>query len=271
MQSYDALSIKGEIMPGPGAYLIGEEELNEVLDVLKSKHISRYGSDDDASFRQKVHSLEREFAAAMNAQFSVAVNSGTSALMSSLVSLGVGRGDEVLVPGYTFIASISSIIAIGGTPVLVEVDKSLTMDPADMEKKITKKTKAVMPVHMLGNPSDMKAISDIAGKHNLFIVEDCCQALGGTYQGKSLGTFGDIGAYSLNVYKVINAGDAGLRKNVIQNSKTAQAIIAETVGRLGGARTCPCATALASAIITSRDAIPAETRAELAPIVGKYL
>jgi dTDP-4-amino-4,6-dideoxygalactose transaminase len=197
-------------MPGPGAYLIGEEEYNEVIDVLKSKHISRYGSDDDPSFMQKVHTLEREFAASMNAQFSVAVNSGTSALMASLVALGVGRGDEVLVPGYTFIASISSIIAIGGTPVLVEVDESLTMDPADIKKKITKKTKVVMPVHMLGNPSDMKAISEIAGKHNLLIVEDCCQALGGTYQGKRLGTFGDIGAYSLNVYKVISAGDAGI-------------------------------------------------------------
>jgi dTDP-4-amino-4,6-dideoxygalactose transaminase len=197
-------------MPGPGAYLIDEEEYNEVVEVLKSKHISRYGSDDDPSFRQKVHTLEREFASAMNAQFSVAVNSGTSALMASLVALGVGRGDEVLVPGYTFIASMSSIIAVGGTPVLVEVDESLTMDPADIKKKITKKTKAVMPVHMLGNPSDMKAINDIAAKHNLLIVEDCCQALGGTYRGKRLGTFGDIGAYSLNVYKVISAGDAGI-------------------------------------------------------------
>jgi dTDP-4-amino-4,6-dideoxygalactose transaminase len=197
-------------MPGPGAFLIGDEEFNEVVDVLKSKHISRYGSDDDPSFRQKVHTLEREFAASMNAGYSVAVNSGTSALMASLTALGIGHGDEVLVPGYTFIASMSSIIAIGGTPVLVEIDESLTMDPADMEKKITKKTKAVMPVHMLGNPSDMKAIGDIAGKYNISIVEDCCQALGGTYRGKRLGTFGDIGAYSLNVYKVISAGDAGI-------------------------------------------------------------
>lgn len=197
-------------MPGPGAYLIGDEESNEVVDVLNAKHISRYGSDDDPSFRQKVHTLEKEFAESMNAQFSVAVNSGTSALMASLVALGVGLGDEVLVPGYTFIASMSSIIAIGGTPILVEVDESLTMDPSDMEKKITKKTKAVMPVHMLGNPSDMNAISDIADRHNLSIVEDCCQALGGTYRGKRLGTWGNIGAYSLNVYKVISAGDAGI-------------------------------------------------------------
>jgi dTDP-4-amino-4,6-dideoxygalactose transaminase len=130
--------------------------------------------------------------------------------MASLVALGIGRGDEVLVPGYTFIASMSSIIAVGGTPVLVEVDESLTMDPADLEKKISKKTKAVMPVHMLGNPCNMKAISDIAGRHNISIVEDCCQALGGTYRGKRLGTFGSIGAYSLNVYKVISAGDAGI-------------------------------------------------------------
>jgi dTDP-4-amino-4,6-dideoxygalactose transaminase len=197
-------------MPGPGAYLIGEEEFNEVVDVLKSKHISRYGSDDDPAFRQKVHILEKEFAAVMNAGYSVAVNSGTSALMASLVALGIGRGDEVLVPGYTFIASMSSIIAVGGTPVLVEVDESLTMDPMDLEKKITGNTKAIMPVHMLGNPCNMKAIGEIAGKHNLSIVEDCCQALGGTYQGKRLGTFGKLGAFSLNVYKVISVGDAGI-------------------------------------------------------------
>ncbi|HEY9161268.1 MAG TPA: DegT/DnrJ/EryC1/StrS family aminotransferase [Desulfomonilia bacterium] len=197
-------------MPGPGAYLIGDEEYNEVVEVLKSKHISRYGSDDDPLFRQKVHTLEREFAEHMNAQYSVAVNSGTSALMASLIALGIGRGDEVLVPGYTFIASMSSIIAVGGTPVLVEVDESLTMDPADIESRITKKTKAVMPVHMLGNPCNMKAICDIAHRHELSVVEDCCQALGGSFQGKKLGTWGKIGAYSLNVYKVISAGDAGI-------------------------------------------------------------
>ncbi len=197
-------------MPGPGAYLIGEEEFTEVADVLKSKHISRYGSDDDPSFRQKVHTLEQEFARAMGAEYSVAVNSGTSALMASLVALGIGHGNEVLVPGYTFIASISSIIAVGGTPVLVEVDESLTMDPSDMESKITDKTRAVMPVHMLGNPADMDSITAIAEKHGISIVEDSCQALGGTYREKRLGTLGEMGAYSLNVYKVISAGDAGI-------------------------------------------------------------
>ncbi len=197
-------------MPGPGAYLIGEEEYNEVVEVLNAKHISRYGRDDDPAFKQKVYTLEREFAAAMGAEYSVAVNSGTGALMACLVAIGVGPGDEVLVPGYTFIASISSIIAVGGDPVLVEVDESLTIDPADAEKKITKKTKAIMPVHMLGNPANMDAITAIASKHKISVVEDCCQALGATFRGKRLGTLGDMGAYSLNVYKVISAGDAGI-------------------------------------------------------------
>jgi len=197
-------------MPGPGTFFFDDEETHEVMDVLKSGYLSRVGSDDNPKFRHKVVSLEQEFAQRMGVPYAVAVCSGTAALMASLAASGIGPGCEVLVPGYTFVATFSSVIALGATPVMVEIDDSLTMDPADAEQKITSKTRAIIPVHMLGNPSNMDAICALAKKHHLILIEDCCQSLGGSYKGKMLGTFGEFGAFSLNNYKVINAGDGGL-------------------------------------------------------------
>ena len=197
-------------MPGPGYYYAGEDELREVLEVLQAGHLSRYGSDDDPRFLHKVYDLEQAFKSRMEAGYCVAVNSGTSALMASLVSAGVGPGDEVLVPGYTFVATFSAVIMIGAVPVMVEIDDSLTMDPADARRKITPRTRAILPVHMLGNPCDIPAIARLAQEHQLHLIEDCCQAMGASYQGRMLGTFGEFGAFSLNNYKVVNAGDGGI-------------------------------------------------------------
>ncbi len=197
-------------MPGPGAYLVGDEERREVDEVMQSGYLSRYGREDDPRFKKKVVTLEREFARRMGARYGLAVNGGTGALMAALVGVGVGRGVEVLVPGYTFVASISSIIAVGGKPVLTEIDESLTMDPDDIEGKITENTKVVMPVHMLGNPSDMSRITEIARKHGLIVLEDCCQSLGASYRGRMTGSIGDIGAFSLNINKTITCGDGGM-------------------------------------------------------------
>ena len=129
--------------------------------------------------------------------------------MCCLAALGIGMGDEVIVPGYTFIASIATIAMMNAIPVLAEIDESLTIDPAKIEALITPKTKAIMPVHMLGNPCDMDPIMEIAKKHNLYVIEDCCQAVGAAYHGKRVGTIGDMGAYSLNVFKTITTGDGG--------------------------------------------------------------
>jgi dTDP-4-amino-4,6-dideoxygalactose transaminase len=197
-------------MPGPGVYFNDEAEVREVMEVLKSGHLSRNGSDNDPNFCHKVVDLEQEFAARMGVPYAVAVCSGTAALMASLIAAGIGPGCDVLVPGYTFVATFSAVIAIGATPVMVEIDDSLDMDPIDLEQKITPRTRAVIPVHMLGNPCNMDAICAVARKHDLVIIEDCCQALGGSYKGHMLGTFGALGAFSLNNYKVINAGDGGL-------------------------------------------------------------
>ncbi|MCD4669768.1 MAG: DegT/DnrJ/EryC1/StrS family aminotransferase [Actinomycetia bacterium] len=197
-------------MPGPGSFLIGEEEKKEVLDVLESGYFFRYGSEDDPDFKHKVVTFEEKFAKYIRVGHCVALSSGTSALLTCLSALGIGPGDEVIVSGYTFIASISSIIYARAIPVLAEIDESLTMDPCDIEKKITVKTKAIMPVHMLGNPCDMDAVMKIAKKHNLYVIEDACQAAGASYKGKKLGSIGDIGAFSLNFFKTISAGDGGM-------------------------------------------------------------
>jgi dTDP-4-amino-4,6-dideoxygalactose transaminase len=197
-------------MAGPGAYLFGDEERREVLDVLETGYLSRYGREDDPRFKQKVVTLEREFAARMGVRHALATNGGTSSLMAALVALGVGRGDEVIVPGYTFVASISAIIAVGATPVLAEIDESLTIDPADIERRITGRTKAIVPVHMLGNPSDLDRIMAISRARKIPVLEDACQSLGATYKGRMTGSFGSINAFSLNINKTITTGDAGM-------------------------------------------------------------
>ncbi|MBO5712877.1 MAG: aminotransferase class I/II-fold pyridoxal phosphate-dependent enzyme [Clostridia bacterium] len=194
---------------GPGSFVFGEEEKKEVLDVLEGRYLFRYGAADAEGFCHKVVDYEDELRKVMNAKHAVATTSGTSSLLASLAALGIGAGDEVIVPGYTFIASISSIMISGAIPVLAEIDDSLTIDPTKIEALITDKTKAILPVHMLGNPCKMDQIMEIAKKHNLLVLEDCCQAVGASYKGKRVGTIGDIGAFSLNVFKTISSGDGG--------------------------------------------------------------
>lgn len=194
---------------GPGSYVFGEEERKEVMDVLNSGYLFRYGTEGVDGFQAKVVTFEREMAERIGFKHVVATTSGTGSLLCCLAALGIGAGDEVIVPGYTFIASISTIILSNAIPVLAEIDESLTIDPAKIEKLITPRTKAIVPVHMLGNPCNMTAIMEIAKKHNLYVIEDCCQAVGAKYKGKRVGTYGDIGAFSLNVFKTITTGDGG--------------------------------------------------------------
>lgn len=197
-------------MPGPGSYLIGDEEKQQLLDVIDSGYLFRYGQEDDPRFKRKAITFEEEFSQYIGVNHCVAVSSGTGALMTALAAIGIEAGDEVIVPGYTFIASISSIIIMGAVPVLAEIDESLTLDPEDVRKKITAKTKAIMPVHMLGNPCDMERIAAIAKEFNLYIIEDCCQAAGASYRGRKVGSIGHVGAFSLNFFKTISAGDGGM-------------------------------------------------------------
>ncbi len=194
---------------GPGSFVFGDEERKEVMEVLDGRYLFRYGAADAEGYTHKVVDFEDELKKVMGAKYAVATTSGTCSLLAALAALGIGGGDEVIVPGYTFIASISTIMLAGATPVLAEIDESLTIDPTKIEALITPKTKAILPVHMLGNPCDLDAIMAIAKKHNLYVLEDCCQAVGASYKGKRVGTIGNIGAFSLNVFKTISTGDGG--------------------------------------------------------------
>ena len=194
---------------GPGSYVFGAEEKKELMDVIESGYLFRYGTEGVDGFQHKVASFEKEMARNLGLKHVFATSSGTGALLCCLAALGIGAGDEVIVPGYTFIASISTIVLANAIPVLAEVDDSMTIDPTKIEALITDRTKAIMPVHMLGNPCDMDAIMAIAKKHNLYVIEDCCQAVGASYKGKRVGSFGNMAAYSLNVFKTITAGDGG--------------------------------------------------------------
>jgi len=197
-------------MPGPGHEVIGKEEREELLDLLDSGYFFRYGSEEDPNFRAKVFTFEQEFAKYLGIKHAVAVNSGTSALFVALCALGIGPGAEVIVPGYTFIASISSIVYARAIPVLAEIDETLNLDPADVAKKITPRTKAIMAVHMLGNPARLDELKKLADEHNLLLIEDTAQACGATYKGKHCGTIGDAGTFSFNIFKTISAGDGGM-------------------------------------------------------------
>lgn len=197
-------------MAGPGMEIIGEEEKKELLEVIEAGYLFRYGSPDNPAFKAKVYQLEQAVAQLMGVPYAVAVNSGTSALLVALSGLGVGPGDEVIVPGYTFIASMSSVVYARAVPILAEVDRTLNLDPEDVQAKITPRTKAILAVHMLGNPARLDELKAIADQHNLLLIEDCAQAFGASYKGKRVGSIGHAGTYSFNIFKTITAGDGGM-------------------------------------------------------------
>jgi dTDP-4-amino-4,6-dideoxygalactose transaminase len=153
--------------------------------------------------------FEAKLAERTGAGHVLTVNSGTNALITALAAAGVGPGDEVLVPAYTWVASALAPLAVGAVPVLTDIDESLTIDPEDLERKITPHTKAIIPVHMLNLVCNMDAIMAIARKHNLLVIEDACQAVGVTYKGRSVGTIGHAGAFSFNHFKNITSGEGG--------------------------------------------------------------
>src|SRR5437667_12363860 len=182
------------VMPGPGMELIGEEEIQEVMEVLRSGYLFRYGvslgAEVDPRFKGKVYKVEQEIANYCGVKYGVAVNSGTSALLTALAGLGIGPGDEVIVPGFTFIASISSIVYARGIPVLAEIDRTFNLDAEDVRAKITPQTKAIMVVHMMGNPARMDELKAVADEHGLPLIEDCAQAFGEVYRGRGVGAIG---------------------------------------------------------------------------------
>jgi dTDP-4-amino-4,6-dideoxygalactose transaminase len=192
----------------PGGMEIAAEEIEAATRVLESKNVFRYYGVGDGP--REVESFEREFAEHLGSRHALCVNAGSSALICGLIGAGVGPGDEVIVPAYTWNATPNAVIASGATPVLAEVDDSLTLDPEDVARKIGPKTKAILPVHMRGAPANMEALTAIAREHGLVLLEDVCQAAGASFRGRRLGTFGDAGAFSLQFNKIITTGEGGV-------------------------------------------------------------
>ncbi|MFT5250469.1 MAG: 8-amino-3,8-dideoxy-alpha-D-manno-octulosonate transaminase, partial [bacterium] len=200
----------------PGFEIFGDEERKHVNDVLESGILMRYGFDGMRNNHWKAKEFETEFANKMGTDYCQLVSSGTSALTIALASAGIGAGDEVIMPCFTFVASFESILATGAIPVLVDIDATLTLDPEAVEAAVTSKTRCVMPVHMCGSMANLDALQAICDKHGLLLVEDACQAIGGTYKGKPLGSYGDLGCFSFDFVKTITCGEGGA---VITNNK----------------------------------------------------
>lgn len=193
----------------PGFEIFGAEERKQVNEVLETGILMRYGFDGMRNNRWKAKEFEAAFAKRMGADYCQLVSSGTAALTVALASAGIGAGDEVIMPTFTFVASFESILALGAVPVLVDIDNTLTLDPKAVEAAITAKTKCVMPVHMCGSMADLDALKIICDKYDLILLEDACQALGGTYNGRELGTIGDLGCFSFDFVKTITCGEGG--------------------------------------------------------------
>lgn len=191
-------------MIGPEA--IGDEEIAAVTAVLRSKKLFRFLDAEHS----RCAALERHFREMTGSKHALAVGGGTSALICGLTGTGVGDGDEVIIPAYTYIATAAAVLICGGLPVIAEIDESLCIDPQAVEALITPRTKAIMPVHMRGYNCDMDAIMGVAARHNLVVIEDTAQACGGSYRGRRLGSFGKAGCFSLQQYKIITAGEGGV-------------------------------------------------------------
>ncbi len=216
MKAMDTLALYGgtpvRTKPWVSKYMgseeLGTEEKERVLDVLEKKRIFRYLPKGLET--SECAALEAEYKSFLGTNYALAVNSGTSALICALVACGVGPGDEVILPAYTWVATAAAITMVGAIPVLCEIDESLTIDPEDLEQRITPRTKAVIVVHMRGISAAMDSIMFIAKQHNLRVIEDAAQANGGTYKGRMLGSIGDVGCFSLQQSKVITTGEGGM-------------------------------------------------------------
>jgi dTDP-4-amino-4,6-dideoxygalactose transaminase len=186
-------------------YIMGQEEVEAVRRVIESGQLFRYRGGEGG----ETDTFEREWSEKIGTRYTIAMSSGTAALICGLVGLGIGPGDEVIVPGYTFMSTALAPLAVGAVPIIAEVDESLTLDPADFESRITSRTRAVIPVHMCGWPCQMDAVMEVARRHGLAVLEDACQADGGSYKGRRLGSLGDAGAFSFNQFKIIACGEGG--------------------------------------------------------------
>ncbi len=193
--------------------IIDKEEISVVTSILKNGTLTSSNN----SGGKYVQNFEKSVSSFVKSKYAIAVNSGTSALQAALYALDIKKGDEVLIPSFTFVATANAVVSTGAKPVFVDILKdNYTIDPDDIRKKITKKTRAIIPVHLYGNMINIEKLSEIAKQHNLFVIEDSAQSLGSTYKGKHAGTFFDMGCYSMYSAKVMTSGEGGF---IVTNNK----------------------------------------------------
>lgn len=191
----------------PGAYWLDEQEDRAVLDVLHHGSMFRYYGLGAPKYVDAFEEAARQF---YGVRFALGMNSGTGALMAAMSALDIGPGCEVIVPSFLWVATVAAVVHQNAIPVLCEVDDSLCMDPADLERKITARTKLIVPIHMAGTPCDMEGIMAVADRHGIPVLEDCAQCNGGTFRGRPVGTLGKIGIFSLQLNKNMTCGEGGL-------------------------------------------------------------
>lgn len=194
----------------PGFELWSDKEKQSLMDVVENGVLMRYGFDGARNGHWKAKELETEICNYFGCKHAQLLSSGTAALTTAMAALGVGYGDEVIMPSFTFVASFEAIISVGAVPVMVEVDETLTLDIESVTAAITPKTKCIMPVHMCGSMAWMDELAAICKEHNLILLEDACQSIGGTYKGKKLGTIGHAGTFSFDYVKTMTCGEGGV-------------------------------------------------------------
>jgi dTDP-4-amino-4,6-dideoxygalactose transaminase len=184
-------------------YIVGQEEIDAIARVIRANALFRYG------VGQECDRFEQRYARYLGVKHFALSASGTNALAAAMTAMGLGPGDEVLIPAHTYMATATSVLAVGAIPVIVDIDESITIDPKAIEAAIGPRTKAVVPVHMWGAACNMDRIMEIARKRNLIVIEDACQGVGGGYEGRKFGSIGNIGAFSFNYYKNMTCGEGG--------------------------------------------------------------
>ena len=191
----------------PGINWLSTQEEEAVVDVVRKGALFRYYGPQSPTQVDQLEEYARNF---YGVGYALAVNSGTGALCTAMSALGIGPGAEVIVPAFLWVATVTAVIQNNAIPVLCEVDESFNMNPGDLEKKITERTKLIAAVHMAGTPCDMDATMRVANEHKIPVLEDCAQCNGGSFKGQKVGTFGKVGIYSLQINKNVTAGEGGL-------------------------------------------------------------
>lgn len=191
----------------PGAYFLDEQEENNLLDVLRNGSMFRYYGINNPSYVDKLESQAKKFYVV---DYVLGINSGTGALITCMRALDIGPGKEVIIPSFMWVATVGAIIQTGAIPVLAEIDESFNIDPDDIERKITPNTGLIIPIHMTGASCQMDKIMAISKKYGIPVLEDCAQANGATFKGKKVGSFGDMGIFSLQLNKNITCGEGGM-------------------------------------------------------------